>query len=136
MPKKGNPRAHRRYRALRQRILNDEPLCRRCNAQGYTVTATELHHVIPISVAPEKLMDEDNLEPLCRECHSQTKNHSRKAGATLEGDLISGFPYKIMDDLEGNPENGKLKFGSAYRETRDVKVSSDGKGGFIMRVKE
>ena len=84
-----NPRSSRRYRTFRANILAEQPLCRTCEAEGRTVEAVELDHIIPVHQAPERVMDPDNVQPLCVECHSRKtrRGNHRIVGATLEGDL-------------------------------------------------
>jgi 5-methylcytosine-specific restriction protein A len=66
--------AHRRgygrdWQRLRARLIQGQ-LCADCEAAGYIVIATELHHVIRISVDPRRRLDPDNLLPLCKLHHS------------------------------------------------------------------
>ena len=59
-------RGGRRYRRWRAGILRDEPLCRQCAAEGYTVAAEHLHHIEPVHLAPERFWERDNIEPICK----------------------------------------------------------------------
>ena len=68
------------WRKLRASILQAEPLCRRCAAEGRTRAAEEVHHQQPIAEAPARRLDPTNLEPLCKPCHS-----AETAGATWRG---------------------------------------------------
>lgn len=63
-----------RWRELRRRKLNDQPLCEICLEQrGLYVPATEVHHKVPCETAEsnmERLMfSYDNLQSLCHKCH-------------------------------------------------------------------
>ena len=50
MALRGTKRANtRRYRQWRAGVLAKGPLCHRCQGKGFTVAATDLHHVIPLS---------------------------------------------------------------------------------------
>lgn len=51
---------------IRQTVLNDEPLCRRCRATGVIKEADLVHHIDRNS----SNNDRSNLEPLCRSCHA------------------------------------------------------------------
>lgn len=56
-----------RWRAMRTRILKDEPLCRECSKHGRIRAASHVDHVDgnAMNNAP------DNLQPLCPPCHSR-----------------------------------------------------------------
>ena len=60
-----------RYRKWRRRILAEEPLCRPCQKAGFTVVATELDHIVPVSEAAERFWDETNVQPICQRCHGR-----------------------------------------------------------------
>ena len=89
MALRGTKRANtRRYRQWRAGVLAKGPLCHRCQGKGFTVAATDLHHVIPLSRGGA-LMDERNVEPLCADCHKAHHADPKKViRITLEGDLI------------------------------------------------
>ena len=61
-------RTTRRYRRWRAHQLAAAPLCAHCLAEGRTVAATELDHVVPLAHGGE-LMDESNIQPLCDSHH-------------------------------------------------------------------
>lgn len=68
------PSAHRRgygrnWQRLRAVVLNREPLCRLCRADGLTVAAEHVDH--NVSLAEGGTNDEANLIPLCHSCHSK-----------------------------------------------------------------
>ncbi len=60
--------SHRRYRRFRRRVLAEQPLCCQCEAEGRTVPATELDHIVPRYKGGE-IMARDNVQPLCSEHH-------------------------------------------------------------------
>ena len=62
------PRTPRRYRRWRAQKLAAAPLCVHCAAEGRTVAATELDHVVPLAHGGE-LMDEANVQALCEAHH-------------------------------------------------------------------
>ena len=74
---------------LRRFVLNREPLCRHCAAQGLTVPATEVDHM---HGAWDNRIE--SLQPLCKSCHS------RKTMAELHG-----RPERLGCDADGNPSN-------------------------------
>lgn len=42
------------------------------------MTATEVHHILPVDDYPELALALDNLESLCWDCHEQTKDHGKR----------------------------------------------------------
>ena len=64
-----------RWQRLRKSVLTARPLCERCEVEGYTTPACEVHHRVPVESAitpreKEQLMfDPANLEALCHDCH-------------------------------------------------------------------
>lgn len=61
----------RPWMRLRAHVLNKQPLCVKCLAEGRTVAATEVDHIIPRKLAPELTYDEGNLQPLCGPHHTE-----------------------------------------------------------------
>ena len=66
--KSAAPRTTWRYRRWRAQKLAAAPLCVHCAAEGRTVAATELDHIVPLAHGGE-LMDEANVQPLCESHH-------------------------------------------------------------------
>jgi 5-methylcytosine-specific restriction endonuclease McrA len=57
-------------RVLKPQVLErDNYKCQLCGCQDTTANRLECHHIIPKSVAPEKIKDLDNLIIVCRTCH-------------------------------------------------------------------
>ena len=65
----GSRYADRRWRKVRQMQLNNDPLCEDCLLYGKTVTATDVHHVIPKRDGGSDAFE--NLRSLCHSCHSK-----------------------------------------------------------------
>jgi 5-methylcytosine-specific restriction protein A len=59
------------WERVRRLVLQEEPLCRLCKAEGLIEPATEVDHIVPMANGGARL-DRANLQPLCR------KHHSRK----------------------------------------------------------
>lgn len=79
----GNKTYHRlmgssRWVRLRLEYLAKHPLCERCEAEGKTKLAKEVHHKIPIQHEVSEIRmralayDPNNLQSLCEECHHLT----------------------------------------------------------------
>ena len=54
-----------RWRNLSRWYRQTHPVCERCGEQ----LTDEVHHVVPIRVAPARAYDASNLVGLCRGCH-------------------------------------------------------------------
>ena len=97
------------WRKLRKQVLNEEPLCRHCAAQGLTVPATEVDHMRGAADNSREA-----LQALCKSCHS------RKTAAEW-----NGREARMGCDAEGNPINpmhhwNKATVGPARRPAEDV----------------
>ena len=63
-----------RWRKLRHRKLDLNPLCEHCQAQGLTVAAEIVHHIVPVSEGGDPFPDIAGLESICTSCHSLHHN--------------------------------------------------------------
>lgn len=59
----------RRWRNFRKQVLQDEPLCRKCNDKGLVVEAKVLDHIIRIEDGGA-VYSKENTQPLCSKCHN------------------------------------------------------------------
>jgi len=59
----------KRWRLLRKRVLNEDPLCARCKEQGIFRSAKEVDHIVPVKKDPDRFFDLENLQGLCVKCH-------------------------------------------------------------------
>ena len=81
----------REWARLRDEKMRANPLCERCLAEGYVVSARVVHHVVPIETA--HTFDEmwrlaidcglNGLQSLCFQCHSDI--HKQMASRTKAG---------------------------------------------------
>jgi 5-methylcytosine-specific restriction protein A len=60
-----------RWQAARRWYLNQNPLCRACESQGYYRMANEVDHIVPFKGDDRLKWDQDNWQPLCKSCHSR-----------------------------------------------------------------
>ena len=78
--RRGTPAARgygTRWRKLRKTILDAEPLCRPCRAEGYLTAAFDVDHIREIK---DGGTDEDkNLQPICRRCHALKSVKEKRA---------------------------------------------------------
>lgn len=56
----------RAWRALRDQVLSEEPVCRNCRVAG----RLEVDHIITIAKAPWLALVRSNLQALCPPCHA------------------------------------------------------------------
>jgi 5-methylcytosine-specific restriction endonuclease McrA len=77
----------KQWRAIRQQVLDREPLCRDCAARGLVTVATEVDHIAG-DTADNRL---EALMPLCKPCHSH-KTACELAGVPLKGCDVHGYP--------------------------------------------
>jgi len=74
------PLNHAAWRKLRATVLQEEPLCRMCAAQGLTVVATDVDHIHNDPSDNRR----ESLQSLCHECHS------RKTARDMGGNVRMG----------------------------------------------
>lgn len=60
----------RAWRTARLDFLAQQPLCVQCQAEGRTVAATDVDHVIPHRGNGTLFWDRSNWAALCHACHS------------------------------------------------------------------
>ena len=87
MPKRNTSRA---YRALREDILDRQPLCIDCLDEGRTVAAEELDHIVPLHLGGDS--SEANLAPRCKEHHWRKSLREKNARRGRLGHLQDGTP--------------------------------------------
>ena len=70
---------------MRRVLLRENPLCRPCAANGFTVAAAEIDHIVPVSdSANPELLDRENWQPICRQCHeAKTATENRRVADGL-----------------------------------------------------
>ena len=86
--------SRKRWRLVRSALLDRHPLCRRCEADGRTVAATDVDHVVPLAEGGAPY-DEGNLQPLCFACHvRKTKEDAARYGwkGRVLGCDVDGVP--------------------------------------------
>lgn len=66
-----DPEAKKRYgrdwKRIRDRYINEHPLCEDCLSRGIYKQASEVHHKLPL--ADGGTHEKNNLVSLCRSCH-------------------------------------------------------------------
>ena len=74
-----------RWIKLRNEKMHNDPFCERCRERGRFVTATEVHHKVPVESVTDFLKmsflayDYSNLMSVCRKCHKElhSERHAR-----------------------------------------------------------
>ncbi len=59
------------WRALRELLLSQKPLCVKCLSNGVITPAEEIDHILPLRFYPDERFNSQNLQPLCKPCHSE-----------------------------------------------------------------
>jgi len=57
------------------------PLCAECERRGFWIPAVHVDHIEPLAKAPERPLDETNVQGLCKSCHS-AKTRAEATGGT------------------------------------------------------
>lgn len=69
------------WRRVREAVLAEEPLCRRCAEAGRTAAATEVDHIERFhGVHDPARLDRRNLRPLCTPCHRTVTAEAARYG--------------------------------------------------------
>lgn len=83
--KQRSPAYDHRWRRLADRFHRDHPLCAECERRGWPVPGAVVDHIVPVLDAPERRLDETNLQALCASCHNRWKRRlealARRLGA-------------------------------------------------------
>ena len=83
--------ANRRWRRIRKRQLELEPLCRFCLAQGLPVPATTVDHIEPHRGDLDAFW-RGKLQSLCSSCHSKLKQDNEEVRGFFPGCDVTGWP--------------------------------------------
>lgn len=84
------PLNHAAWKKLRASVLQDEPLCRMCAAQGLTVAASQVDHIHNDPSDNRR----ESLQSLCAPCHSR-KTARDMGGNVRMGCDKDGMPLDI-----------------------------------------
>lgn len=71
----------RKWRRLAKSLLQDDPFCKRCQRMGKRRAATQVDHVLPARIFPDRMMDPDNTQNLCKPCHDVKSGGERRGFA-------------------------------------------------------
>jgi 5-methylcytosine-specific restriction endonuclease McrA len=100
MAKRGDPRLSRDYKAFRLKVLaRDQWSCFYCSAP-----ATTVDHIIPISKAPDLVVNFENAVACCQSCNSSKGSRNqgvflgRKATPPVFSSCISPMQSEPMQD--------------------------------------
>jgi 5-methylcytosine-specific restriction protein A len=59
----------KRWRSVREQVLQSSPLCVNCEAIGLLTVAQMVDHIEPVRLGGE-FWETSNLQPLCNSCHA------------------------------------------------------------------
>lgn len=86
--------SQRRWRAMRLRQLQREPICRYCAESSIVEVATHVDHIKPHRGDESLFWDESNLQSLCATCHSSVKQSADKTGKLKPAIGVDGWPIE------------------------------------------
>jgi len=81
----------RRWRKIRDIVLNEEPLCRLCLKSNKETPSTVIDHCIPHKNDLKLFYDRENLQGICASCHSGIKRIEENYGYS-QACGVDGFP--------------------------------------------
>jgi len=70
-------RSSETWKKVRRAQLRRFPICQRCEAQGRTTAAQEVHHIESVAARPDLVFVLENLMSLCRVCHVEIERGAR-----------------------------------------------------------
>ena len=79
----------RPWMRLRNAILDEDPLCVRCLAEGRTVAGEEVDHIVPLHQGGTDVRH--NLQVLCSTCHAE-KTRAEMRDTHRQGCTVDGLP--------------------------------------------
>ena len=94
-----------KWKCKRERILRrDEYRCMECKRYGKSVSATTVHHIIPLEQRTDLKLASNNLLSMCNKCHDKmhdrTNNQLTKAGEDWV--CVKFLWAKIKEDILNN----------------------------------
>ena len=99
-------RSTHRYKRFRKCFMDAHPLCAECERRGKLKRSKELDHIVPLKEAPDRLMDEANVQALCLSCHhAKTANENRRM--TLAQERRRARFERIRREVRGAGDNGE-----------------------------
>lgn len=90
-------RGSTRWRNYRAWFVARHPMC--CNPfgiAGHLRGTQDVHHIVEVQDAPDRLCDESNTVPLCRECHARVSALERAGRQAEARRLFDG--WRIDDE--------------------------------------
>ena len=95
----------KKWKALRQWKLEQNPLCELCEREGKVVSAIDVHHKVPVESArtPDEMerlaFDPNNLQALCIPCHAkvhrEARSHTRRSHEMRERDRLERWKEEL-----------------------------------------
>ena len=119
------------WTATRLRYISRHPLCEDCAGRGITRAATLVHHLRPISEAPEQRLDENNLRALCNDCH-EGRHGRRRSQVTTE----RAAPITPVTIVCGPPGSGKSTWVDGKARAGDFRFDVDSVRSLLFGLPE
>ena len=97
-----------RWKLLRAKKLQSNPVCEMCESNNRRTLETEVHHTVPVESVSHELgmrqlmFDYNNLQSLCHSCHSDTHrrafSHSKVAVQANNRRATERFADRFLKD--------------------------------------
>ena len=101
-----------KWKLLRAKKLQSNPVCEMCEANNRSTLATEVHHTVPVESVSHELgmrqlmFDYNNLQSLCHSCHSDTHrrafSHSKEAVQANNKRMTERFADRFLQGYKYN----------------------------------
>lgn len=116
-----------RWKRMRARQLESQPLCRMHEQLGQLVAATVADHVKAHRGDEELFFDADNLQSLCKQCHDAHKQaQEHTANGILRGAGHDGRPLDLA-----HPWHQPLRAGEGAVEKSEPPLAQDRSVTFV-----
>ncbi len=89
-------RSEEPYLSNRLLFLRIHPLCRPCAAQGFTVGAAEIDHLVPVKEAPDRFLDRSNWQPYLPPMPRTEDGHGDPRGRFMTPEQ-AGWQERLME---------------------------------------
>ena len=114
----------RRWMRIRDAVLDADPLCALCKAEGRTVAAREVDHVVPLHLGGTD--DRANLRGLCKAHHRKVTREQEAGRGVVRGcnadgrPLAWGAPPRSLE--VGTTDLGNLPLANRFFRGKDTGV--------------
>lgn len=113
-----------RWKSLRSHVIDSEPVCRMCRADGVFTAAVVVDHITPHRGDLSLFWDETNLQPLCKQCHDR-----KTAAETISPGVVPRYLPEADARVVlvcGAPGSGRLAYAMRNAGPGDTIIDVEG----------